>query len=163
MHQLQKFTTEYIAAEDRIRLSGQIEGNASLVIWLTQRLLQRLIPVLTEWLENQGPQDLPGEIVHSFAQQAARTKITPQEPVAATAAESSWLASAIDIKRGTQAVRLTFRGTTNQNAELPLNSTHLRQWLAILHDLYAGAQWPMHVWPDWTRPSEDMNHTRMVH
>ena len=163
MPKLQKFTTEYVATEDRIRLSGEIENNGALVIWLTQRLLQRLIPVLTEWLEKQSPGKLPGEIVQSFAQQAARTALTPQEPVSSTTARASWLASSVDINRSAQAVRLTFRADDEQSAELPLNATHLRQWMGIVHDLHAAAGWPMNIWPEWIRPAAEPDLPKMLH
>lgn len=39
---LQRITTEYIEAEDRIRLAGEA-GEKTMVLWLTQRFLNRLI------------------------------------------------------------------------------------------------------------------------
>ena len=37
---LDRITTEYIDAEDRLRLSGQSADGSAVVIWLTQRLIQ---------------------------------------------------------------------------------------------------------------------------
>ena len=46
MAELQRCTTEYIATEDRLRLSGEIGTQSTVVLWLTQRLLNRLMPPL---------------------------------------------------------------------------------------------------------------------
>jgi len=68
---LQRMSTEYIVGEDRIRLSGEVENAASVVIWLTRRLLERLLPAVLNWLEGQGVDTPYSEIMHSFAQQAS--------------------------------------------------------------------------------------------
>lgn len=51
---LQRITTEYIDHEDRLRLAGEDAQGQTTVLWLTQRLLNRLIPHLCQWLEQQG-------------------------------------------------------------------------------------------------------------
>ena len=47
MNSLQRITTEYDEREDRIRVSGQLAQGEAVVLWLTQRLLNRLVPHLT--------------------------------------------------------------------------------------------------------------------
>ena len=42
MAELQRFTTEYVEIEDRIRLAGETAPGHTVVLWLTQRLLARL-------------------------------------------------------------------------------------------------------------------------
>ena len=49
---LTSFTTEYIEQEDRLRLVGSFE-QGKVVVWLTLRLLQRLLPLFVRWLEQQ--------------------------------------------------------------------------------------------------------------
>lgn len=51
MPALQRMTTDYIVQEDRIRVTGECAGGGVLVLWLTQRLLVRLVPPLCRWLE----------------------------------------------------------------------------------------------------------------
>lgn len=52
---LQRITIEYRTQEDRLCLTGE---RAGVVLWLTQRLLGRLVPHLTAWLEQQkGPSE----------------------------------------------------------------------------------------------------------
>jgi len=147
----ERITTQYIDFEDRIRLAGEVGGAAPVVIWLPQRLLQRLLPALLQWLERQAD-DIPrAEVLHSFVQQAARSELTPQAPVRVVADCTAWLALAVDITRSEQVISLTFRGAGGQDATLNLTAKPLRQWLSIVHDAYLKADWPLNVWPGWIR------------
>lgn len=162
MPQLNRITTEYIAAEDRIRLTGATAGGGTLVLWLTQRLLNRLVPQLLAWLERQpqtvssaapeGRRDLPTELINTFAQQAARNRLQAQPPVRAEGACHTWLVRLLDIQQSDRAIRVVFRhpsGAEPGPAVLILRSDPLRQWLNVLHDHYLRAGWPMEVWPAW--------------
>ena len=150
---LQRITTEYIDLEDRIRLSGETKNAAPVVVWLTQRVVQRLLPALLQWLERQNADTSRAEILHSFAQQAAEAELTPQTPVRAGAGSTAWLVLSVDIAQSDQAVSLTFRGADGQDASLALAAKPLRQWLAIVHDAYLKAEWSLDVWPEWVRES----------
>lgn len=166
---LQRITTEYVADEDRIRLAGEGADGATVVIWLTQRLLQRLLPVLLQWLEQQGaPQEVHGshtlhaELLQGFAQQAARAELAPQAPVQPNAGSTAWLAHAVDIGHAAQAVNLTFRSTDGARAALLLSDKQLRQWLGILSDATLKAEWPPGAWPQWLRDSTPPARGQMV-
>lgn len=148
---LQRITTEYIDLEDRIRLAGEVENAAPVVVWLTQRLLLRLLPALLQGLERQGADTPLAEVLHGFAQQAARAELAPQTPVRAGVGSTAWLALSVDIARTEPAVSLTFRGADGQEASLTLAAKPLRQWLSILHDAYIKAEWTLEVWPEWLR------------
>lgn len=152
---LERITTEYIDTEDRIRLSGEVgSDDVPVMIWLTQRLLQRLLPILLLWLENQNA-DMPhAEILHGFAQQAAKAELTPQAPVLAGSNSTAWLAHSVDIEQSEQAVTLTFYGADGQEpVSLTLVATPLRQWLSIVYDAYLKAEWSIEIWPGWLRQS----------
>lgn len=151
MNELQRITTEYIDVEDRIRLSGQVENAAPVVIWLTQRLLQRLLPALLNWLERQCVEAPRAEVLHGFVQQVARAELPPQAPVRADAASTVWLTLSVDVTPSEKSIRLVFRGAEGQHATLVLAAKPLRQWVGIVHDAYAKAQWPMDIWPAWAR------------
>lgn len=149
MTQLERITTEYIDLEDRIQLAGEVENAATVVLWLTQRLLQRLLPTLLQGLERQSADTPRAEILHSFALQAARAELMPQAPVQTGADSVAWLVRSVDITHSEQAVSLTFRGIGDEDATLVLAAKPLRQWLGILHDAYLKAEWPLDVWPEW--------------
>jgi hypothetical protein len=166
MKALQRVTIEYIAQEDRIRLSGQRAEARPLAIWLTRRLLDRLMPELLRWIEREGGDLLGantsdanqnaaivprGDMLHSFAQQAARTRLTHQEPVRVAADDEAWLAQSVTVSCGGRAIRLTFHAASGQDATVTFTTQPLRQWLNILHDSYLKAEWPLQVWPEWVR------------
>lgn len=153
MTSLQRLTTEYVNFEDRIRLSGEAENAELVVIWLSQRLLRSLLPVLLQWLERQTGEIPRAEALQSFAQQVALAKLTPQKPIRPDADSTAWLAIAVDIAQSEQAVNLTFRGNDQQSASFVLTVQSLRQWLGIVHETYIKAEWAVDVWPAWMRES----------
>lgn len=151
---LQRLTTEYVDVEDRIRLAGEREDGTTAVIWLSRRLLQRLLPMLFDWLEREAADGLRAEVLLGFAQQAAQAELTPQAPVAAPPGSSAWLARSVDVARAADLVGLTFKGATpEETATLTLAAKPLRQWLAIVYQAYGCAEWPIEVWPQWMRES----------
>lgn len=149
---LQRVTTEYDETEDRIRLCGEREDGTAVVVWLTQRLLRRLLPMLLEWLEQQGA-DMPrADLLLGLAQQAAQAELAPQQPVQAAPDSATWLAQAVDLTRTPGGVGLVFRGDGDgEAATLTLATTPLQQWLGIVHQAYGKAEWPVDLWPEWLR------------
>ncbi|WP_374486123.1 hypothetical protein [Zoogloea sp.] len=155
MSELQRFTTEYVELEDRIRLSGETAPGEAEVVWLTRRLIGRLVPHLCAWLEKQGvlgavPED-PGvaDALQGFALQAALQSLSPQPPVQPETARRNWLVHAVDVTAGEEALRLAFRGAEAARVELTLQPQALRQWLGILHAQCGVAEWPLASWPSW--------------
>jgi hypothetical protein len=142
-------TIRYSDSEDRIRLSGELSAGAPIVVWLTQRLLQRLLPVLFAWLEQSMATVPRAEVIQEFAQQAARAALPPQAPVQAAADSSSWLAQAVDVAKYPQALVLSLRGIEDQQVQFTLDANNLRQWLNIVHDAYAKGGWAFDGWPAW--------------
>ena len=151
MTALTRITAEFVVQEDRIRLSGERAGAEPLAIWVTRRLLNRLLPVLLQWLE-QAVGGMPrADVLQSFAQQAARASHTPQPPVRVAPDGESWLAHSVDVSSSPQAVRLTFKAADGRAATLTLTAQQLRQWLGILHEVWTKAEWQGEVWPEWVR------------
>lgn len=156
---LQRITTQFIEVEDRIRLTGQVGEGQTVVLWLTQRLLQRLVPHLCQWLEKQipvKPQEPPlrAQVQQSFAQQKARAEIERQAPVRAEAVSLAWLVCSVDLKSGPLGARLVFKGGNDaERVTLGLSPKSLRQWLGILHDQYRAASWSSTIWPVWMEES----------
>ena len=167
MIHLQRITTEYVDAEDRIRLSGEAEKNASVVLWLTQRLLSQVISHLLGLIEKQSlklantDSSNPGpasSLEQGFAQQLAQAELAPEIPVKATAAAHSWLVLEVDITlnpKGT--LVLVFKRETGNaplqegagKATLTMEAKQLRQWLGIVHSQWQKAGWTPTLWPTW--------------
>ena len=157
MLELQRVTTEFIEAEDRIRLTAEIEPGDTVILWLTQRLLIRLLPHLLNWLEQRpeisGPAHLSSdenELRQSFAQQVAAAELAPQPPLEAGLTSRCWLVDSVDVVSAPDAIALTFKGVEpEESTRLNLSALPLRQWLAVVHNQWRLAQWPMAVWPLW--------------
>ncbi len=86
-HALKRMTTQYIGLEDRFRLTGEFGEGETVTLWLTQRILRRLLPPLLEWLAQAVPRadSTRLALMNEFAQQAARGAIVRQPPIQAQA------------------------------------------------------------------------------
>jgi len=166
--ELRRLTTQYLDTEDRIRLTGESADGRVWVLWLTQRLLQRLLPPLLSWLDStvakpphthDGPAptaaiDEAAEQRHQRAQQAAVSSHAIQPPVLAPADTREILVQSIDLNHFPRGVRLTFKAVGASNpptVRLSMPTQALRQWLRVLYQQYRKAGWPLQHWPDWLR------------
>lgn len=161
-----RFTTEYIPDEDRMRVSVAFKDGSVQVLWLTQRLLDRLLAQLVAQI---GSAPLPGGAPKSpvaakaqqrFNQQAAAASITPQKPVRVKTHEQQvrppTLITSIDLGFGKTVVRVDFRAGEAVMAQLPFSKEALRQWFSVLYKRYEEAGWSGAFWPDWIRSDADM-------
>ena len=159
MAEIRRMTTLYIQAEDRFLLRAELDTEASVDLWLTLRLLQRLLPMLLGWLEGaegQEPTEVKAKahqaLSNAFAQQVAREALSKEPPVEALADTESWVVQSIDLSHTAQSMRLLFKGAADQPDQtvgVALAALPLRQWLNIVCDGYQQAEWPMQHWPDW--------------
>jgi hypothetical protein len=158
MIELKRLTTQYDPAEDRIRLTGTDDEGQTLCLWLTQRLINLLVPHLCQGLEKQASasaaegmaQPLRSHVEQSFAQQRARAAQRRQAPVVAADGAPQWRVDVLDIKRAPGGVRLVFKGKLEaEQAVVDLPASALRQWLGIVFDQYRRASWPTQAWPAW--------------
>lgn len=155
MTTLTRFTTEFSAEQDRIQLIGEDGTGGHRVLWLTQRLLNRLVSHLCKGLEQRLPDTAAGEIRRSFAQQAAAAALTPQAPVRPTGQPTEALVHIVNVSNTSATTILTFNGSKGEVlAQLVLAPTLLHQWLGILHGKYLQAGWPTTVWPNWLEEAQ---------
>jgi len=165
MTSLQRITTEYCQGEDRVRLAGANSQGQTVVLWLTQRLTNRLITHLCRWLEQQSGQSdstqeaqvvkqpaIGQEVAQSFAQQAAAAALTTEPAVNAAADAPQVLVHSVDVSAHAAGVRLLFKAQSAPHAEPPcvsMNAVALRQWLGIVYAQYRKAEWSTAAWPQW--------------
>ena len=162
MHKLQRITSEFIETEDRIKFTAKCANEQTLVLWVTQRLISRLITHCLDWLEKETSEldravaldqesrsDLQG-----IVQQSARQTLNQQTAVVPEHDSQSFLVQEIDININNEGVLLLFKGSENKQAELAFNIEQLRQWLAIIRSLWDKAEWPMSLWPSWMDESQ---------
>ncbi len=159
---LKRATTKYVPHEDRIRLTGENASGLIVEMWLTQRLLNRMVPPLCGWLERRGGEDL-----QDFAQKKAVAGMQRQPPVRSLNDADGVLVREIDVETAKAGVLLTFKGASDSAAgQFQLSPRALRQWLSILHDQYVKAGWALGMWPDWiaeVRPSVQPDRTTLLH
>lgn len=166
MKELQRLTTEYVEAEDRVRISGELASGETVVMWVSQRLLMRLLPHLFLWLEKQSSDNIPMEIEQSFAQEAAKAGLAPEAPVQRLTESREWLVAAVDLTPNANALVMSFKSETGQRETMALNAVALRQWLEITHSLWVIAEWPSDVWPEWItskQPRSDRDYISRLH
>ena len=165
MKELQRITTAYIASEDRMRLTGEANSGETLEVWLSQRLLLRLLPHLTHWLEQRGNTAFPVDIEQALEQHTASENLSAEAPVRHTGHGGSWLAQAVDMNAGDRTMRLSFRREGEVPVTLTLFVQSLRQWLSILRALWLQAEWHAAVWPEWMRDVQpkDSHAIRQLH
>ena len=159
---LKRFSTRYVESEDRVRLIGKPDDGAPEVIWLTQRLLQRLIPALVQWLDGQGSADAQREVLHAWAQQKARADLVPGPQVQPADDSRAWVARSVQVTKRAKGMRLTFKGAGEAPVSVTFAVKGLRQWLSIVYAAYADAGWPGDVWPEWMRESAAPLKTRAI-
>lgn len=153
----EQFTTEYEPVEDRIRLSGSTNSGDLASVWLNLRMLRLLVPALVRCLESRFAMNGPHDVaLQKFQQVAALALRARGGPAARVPPVGGQLAVSVDYSDLGLAVRLTFKDQDQQNiAIVDLPDAALRQWLQILRDLHAAAQWPLDAFPSWIAPEAD--------
>lgn len=148
---LQRVTTEYIESEDRIRLSCLLDDEVPVVIWLTLRLLRRLVPAMMKPMQKELEAVISAEMTQRFAQFAVKGVTMPTATVSHPSANDTWLAVSVDVTRLPQGLRITFRGGEKQSAIWVLAPTQLRKWLDILYYAFVKGGWQLDIWPAWVQ------------
>lgn len=166
MFDLTRLTCEYMDREDRICLLGETTEGKTVVIWLTQRLLRRLVSHLCDWLEaNAAVSEAstaaqwgnPVALWQGFAQQMAQSQLEPQAPVRVTSDAVEWLVREVDLEvgGGGQRIALSFKSDTGaavtgiRVARMGMSVLHLRQWLGMLHRHFNKPIGRCRCGPDW--------------
>ncbi|MFZ9502490.1 MAG: hypothetical protein ACO27F_13070 [Beijerinckiaceae bacterium] len=146
---LSRITTEYSEVEDRILLLGEDKDGSRVELWLTQRLLTRIVPVLASRLEEGAAESPAADLLNAFEQERANAVIKPAPRVPREGASVSLLVESVDVTFGGAGVRLVFKDGAGVARGMTFTTLVLRQWLSILHAATRAAGWPSDVWPHW--------------
>lgn len=161
---LEKVTLTYINEEDRIRLNAQTPEGEVVVLWLTQRLGNRLIPVLRDWLLKQVQDGVNADVLHQFEQQTAQQATAGETAVVATQQSHAWLIHRVDVSYSSKRMTLIFKGEAeNQSAQMTLVNSAMRQWLDILYRVYQRAEWQCADWPIWMHQVSRESSVKVIH
>lgn len=169
MPALDRLTTSYSDSEDRLRVAGQhAESDGTVALWLTRRLANRLVEVLTQWLDEavrEGQAVFDSGLHHAWAQEAATRQMEPAEPVAVAHDSPPGLVVSVDLSRDDEHYCVIFRTLGDRQDDPPFvrfAATELRQWLGIVYSLYRAADWPLESWPEWIANAGDDRHPPAV-
>ncbi len=137
------------------------------VLWLPQRLLNRLVPALCRKIGPEPGGGRQAEALNAFEQMAAVEALTPLPVVQPGAQSLSHTIRVVTIVPGAVAIQLLLRdseGADGTTVSMTLRHEELRQWLAILHNHYVTAGWPTEIWPEWLRaPTSGISADRVMH
>ncbi len=146
---LLRITTEYSEVEDRVLLLGEEKDGARVEVWLTQRLLARIAPVLAKRLEESAGESPAPELLNAFEQARASSSIKPAPRVPRKDVARSLLVESVDVTFGGAGVRLVFKDGGGEACGLTFTNLVLRQWLSILYAATRSAGWRSDFWPQW--------------
>ena len=153
-------TMSFNPMEDRVVMDSSDKNEKVERLWLSRRLLDRLIPSLTDQLEVKSSNEIPTEMEHSLAQEKADLDKQEDEPVKMKIKNPSWLVTSIQIRRSESNFQLVFLGEntevsniTKSQAKFDLATTNLRQWLNAVYKIYLKAEWETKAFPPWLKES----------
>lgn len=153
MASIHRLTTRYVPAEDRLRLCGEDREGHGRLLWMTHRLIDKLLPVLFDQIDAGAPSpDAPDPVKTNMLhvrQSLATASLKPSAEVAGPAEETGWVVRSVDVGRHDGGVRLRFKGDEGREASIEFSDVALHQWLGIVFSHYRKAGWAIAPWPTW--------------
>ena len=150
--QIKRFTGRYIPVEDRLRLDAvDADGNKE-SLFMTRRLVDRIIPIMVEHLEGQTPEGMPSDLVQEMQQDKARqgrAEDGAEAPVEVAPAIVPWLCRTVHLTKTGSSLVVVFTDDTHIEAHMPMSAENLRVVLDTFKTLYTSAGWGLQAFPDW--------------
>ena len=134
----------------------------TIVIWLTRRLLVRLIEAMVKAIESETVGRPESDTLQSFTQHRAQQAQVEESPVRALQGSAEWLINRVDLNVSPE--RLTLKlFSDDECATLPMPRVNARQWLNIMQRLFEVAEWHYDKWPSWLQHSPSVTQPDLVH
>lgn len=155
LFRIQTFTARYDPVEDRVRLDAVHAQGSKQAIFLTRRLVDRVIPVLVSHLEGKTPEGVPADLAQGMSQSRARQARQTGEATPAIAADPEtpiWLCRTMHFQKVDHGLNVIFTDDIQVDAVMPMVEANLRAVLDIFLDLYTKAGWPTEAFPEWQKP-----------
>jgi hypothetical protein len=145
-----RLTTLFDEAEDRLDLRLAGGETAGLRVWVTQRLMGRLLPSLFQLLESERAEAWRAARVTAMSRKpAAAGQPATLPPVQAERIGTTILAFEVDVRIGPDLLVMVWRSREGQEISVPFDHEMLGAWLDVLRRAYKLAGWPEPAWPDW--------------
>lgn len=175
---IQKFTLGYDKVQDRISLTARGPGEEVILLWLTQRLLNRLVQALIRCLDQELEAAVSvGSVVesdtgqqraalaapqskntareriipqlHAMEQSAAQSVHKPERPVQAPAPVEGFLLTTLQLTHVPKGYLIVCQWADDGAARLVMDNIQLRQFMGMLYRVVVSADWPHQSWPAW--------------
>ena len=101
-------TMQFDPLEDRIIMDCSNKSKNTQRLWLTRRLLNRLIPSLTNQLEVNSANKISKELEQAFAQEKAEVKKIKTKSVVLKKDNPSWLVTSVKVEKSKFEFKLLF-------------------------------------------------------
>jgi len=153
-------TMAFDPIEDRICMdaadfSGRVEK-----LWLSRRLLDRLVPALTKQLEQLDEPESESNSraeIQSFAQEKAIVEKKEHSPIKGSSESKFWLVTSIQVGQKNNDFQLRFINEIEEAGQkfvkhkgvFTLAKPNLRQWLNAVFKIYQKAEWKTDSFPNW--------------
>jgi len=164
---LQKITVNYVAEEDRLRLTAAAKEDQTVIYWLTRRMLGVLLTPMFDWLSQRIDKSFGGisegswqlrnqETKLAMANNAAQAKMQREEPVIAAAESIEQLLKSVDVRAEEQRFLIMLPIDGQHRGVIPFEQDTLLQWLAIIYRVQYEADWKLSQWPSWFVENQTM-------
>lgn len=148
-----KFTTVYVADEDRIQVSCEATDASVFRMWLTRRFTDQALIALFGFAERISPSTpmppMVQELWRSNLQQSAQSQLGSTPPVAPANPAAEFLLGRLVVTPQESSLNLSFQALKGESFGLILSPPQLLQWVKILHECYQKAGWTFAGWPEW--------------
>lgn len=148
-----KFTSVYVADEDRIQVSCEAADASVFRMWLTRRFTDKALIALFGFAEQISPATpmppMVQELWRSNLQQSAQSQLGSAPPVAPASPAVEFLLTKLVLTPQESSLHLLFQALQGETFGLVLSPSQLLQWVKILHECYQKAGWTFAGWPDW--------------
>lgn len=150
---LSRFSTQFCADEDRLFLTCENDAGETHIIWLTQRLTNKLLVVLFGFADKISVgRTLPAEsydLWRSGLQQTASAALETTRAPEPNSITGRYLATSVSVTPQEDSLQLVFLAEGASSIPLKLSVTQMLQWLKALYICYVNANWSFQDWPQW--------------
>jgi hypothetical protein len=156
MFEIHTFTAQANVVEDRIRLAALDHAGATIGIWITRRLADRMIPLLADMIEQGTRPGLPRDIALAMSQQQLRQdrEANPVPDVEVTQGSAEWLSRTVHFEPQGGLVVWTLSDDGANEAAMAMEADVVRAVLDIFLLMYRQLEWDLAPFPDWLTEDE---------
>tara|TARA_B100001250_G_C19731284_1_gene758628 strand:- start:57 stop:572 length:516 start_codon:yes stop_codon:yes gene_type:complete len=171
MNKLKRITSEYIVAEDRIRIAALTEANKTLILWFTMRMMRHVITHCLTLLSKRSPEirkpsledERSHDAIQSLVQRSAQQELPPEKAVSTNESSPNYLIEEVDLTHNAKGLIMILKKEGTASSKIFLTNQQLRQWLAMIYTLWQKADWPMTLWPEWISATETITNEISIH